>query len=186
LRRTGVLVGLVAVLMAATVLLSGRFHRRHEAAPAPLPDIALRRTDGSAVSLASFRGRWTLVYFGYTHCRGACTEPLAGMAEAARARGDVAAVFVTLDPGRDTASALQGFVHPFAPPVVALTGDANAIAAAERVFGVYAVPRPADGGVHYDRSNLIYVVDPSGHLAGHVDGLAPATVISSSIGKPVP
>ncbi len=182
MRRTSVLLAIVAALIVATVVVSGRLHRP-DGANAALPDVTLRRTDGSAASLAQFRGRWLLVYFGYTHCGGDCTVPLAGMKAAASERPDVAAVFVTLDPGRDTAAALAAFARPFAPEIVPLTGDADAIGAAERVFGVYAVPHDTASGVHYDRSNLIYVVDPAGRLAGHVDGLAPPGIISSSIGK---
>ena len=180
--RRASLAGIVAALLVVAGLVLNRAHR----APPPPPslDFTLASPDGRSVSLAQFRGRWVLIYFGYTHCRSDCTAPLAGMREAAAARADVAALFVTLDPDRDDAAALAAFTRPYAPAVTALTGSKDATLAAERSFGVYAVPHDTPRGVHYDRSNLIYVVNPKGQIAGHVDGGAPVGIISSSIGKP--
>ncbi len=172
-----------AALLVVVSLVVSRLHHLPPPPP-PLPDLALSSPDGRHVSLDQFRGKWVLVYFGYIHCRSDCTGPLAGMQKAAAARADVVALFVTLDPGRDDAAALAAFTRPFVPQVTALTGPADATLAAERAFGVYAVPHDTPRGVRYDHSNLIYVVDPKGRLAGHVDGGAPVGIISSSIGKP--
>ncbi len=180
--RRASLIGIGVAILVVVGLVLGRAHRRPP--PAPLPAMTLAAPDGHEVSLDQFRGKWVLVYFGYTHCRSDCTAPLDGMRQAAAARPDVAALFVTLDPGRDDTATLAAFTRPFAPLVTALTGTADAIAAAERNFGVYAVRRDTPRGVHYDRSNLIYVVNPKGQIAAHVDGGAPVGIISSSIGKP--
>lgn len=182
--RRASLTGIVAAVLVVAGLVLGRAHRQPP--PPPPPAMTLASPGGHEVTLDQFRGRWVLVYFGYTHCRSACTAPLAGMRQAAAARRDVVALFVTLDPARDDAAALAAFTAPFAPQVIPLTGSADAIAAAERAFGVYAVPHDTPRGVHYDRSNLIYVVNPKGSITGHVDGGAPVGIISSSIGKPAP
>ena len=180
-RPLGVVAAVAAILVAAS-LVAARL--QHRPPPPPLPAFTLTATDGRPVSLAQFRGRTALVYFGYTHCRSGCTAPLASMQHVAAGRPDVAALFVTLDPARDDPAALDAFVGPVAPLAVALTGSTEAVTAAERAFGVYAVRRDTDTGVHFDRSNLIYVVDPLGRIVGHVDGGAPSSILASSIGKP--
>ncbi len=182
MRNGAAFAGIGAALLVVAALGLGRAHRKPPTPP--LPDMTLAAPDGHEVSLDQFRGRWVLVYFGYTHCSRNCTAPLAGMHQAAAARPDVAALFVTLDPDRDDVATLAAFSRPFAPEVTALTGPATAIEAAEREFGVYVARHDTPRGVHYHRSNLIYVVNPKGQLAGHVDGDAPVGIISSSIGKP--
>lgn len=176
---------LLFVLLAAAIAVP-RF-LPHPPPARPLPALALTGPGDRPVTLADFRGRWVLVYFGYTHCPGSCATPLDAMARAAAALGgrtDVVALFVTVDPGRDSRAVLDRFAQPYAPPVVALRGDAAATEAAERSFGVYVAQRETGGGPEIDHGNAITVIDPAGRIAGRVDAGAPPGVIAAAIGRP--
>ena len=125
--------------------------------------------DGRAVTDAQFRGRWMMVYFGYTHCPDACPTALQDMANALDALGakkkDVAAVFITIDPERDTPAVMKDYVAAFDSGIVPLTGTPEAVAQAAREYRVYYGKHPtADGGYDMDHSSIIYVMDPRGRF----------------------
>ncbi len=149
-------------------------------APAPAPATAeiggpFRLTDGAGrtVTDASFRGKWMLVYFGYTHCPEACPTALQDIATALdglspAARAKVVPVFITIDPARDTPAVMQAYVSGFGPTFVALSGDPAAIAEAEKKYRVYAVKHPTGGGDYeMDHSSIIYVMDPQGRFVAN-------------------
>ncbi|MEF8761753.1 SCO family protein, partial [Stenotrophomonas sp. A3_2] len=107
----------------------------------------LQDGSGQAVTEASFRGRFMVVYFGYTHCPDVCPATLGNLAasldrlpEAARAR--VAPVFITVDPARDTSSVMRDYAHAFGPGFTGLSGDAAAVEAAAHAYKVYAKKHP--------------------------------------------
>jgi protein SCO1/2 len=132
----------------------------------------LTDTAGSRVSLADFRGKVVVLYFGYTFCPDVCPTDLrtiaAMHAQLGAARDRVQPVFVTLDPERDRPAALATYVHAFSPHIVALTGapqDIRAVALAYRVF-YEKVPQP--GSKHYviDHTAFTFVIDAGGEYAG--------------------
>jgi cytochrome oxidase Cu insertion factor (SCO1/SenC/PrrC family) len=143
-------------------------------APQPAPPLALADDAGGNFDLSQQRGDVVLVYFGYTHCPDVCPTTLTMMVAALTQLGTdarrVQSVFVTLDPGRDTASALREYLASFttnsAPTPIGLTGSAEAIAAAARDWGVtwrpsarsgLALARPghASGGARLKRLGLL-------------------------------
>ncbi len=133
----------------------------------------LTDADGRIVTDASFRGKWMLVYFGYTHCPDACPTALQDIANALdglspAARAKVVPVFITIDPARDTPSVMQTYVSGFGPSFVALSGDPAAIAQAEKEYRVYAAKHPTgDGDYEMDHSSIIYVMDPQGRFVAN-------------------
>lgn len=127
---------------------------------------------GRAFTNADLRGRWTLLYFGYTFCPDICPTDLAEAVQALGLMGEKAAavtpVFVTVDPARDKAEVLARYVQLFSPRLVGLTGSDPAITEAERMFRVYAEKQsvPQGGGAYLmNHSTFFYLVDPKGQVA---------------------
>jgi protein SCO1/2 len=130
--------------------------------------------DGKTVSDRDFRGRYMLVFFGFTHCPDICPAELQVIAQALDRLGDKAAklvpIFVTLDPGRDTPKAMADYVKSFGPSFVGLTGSPEAIAAAAKAYRVSYTKvenkaSPSDYSV--DHSALVYLMDPQGKYLAH-------------------
>lgn len=140
-----------------------------------------RLTDqsGKAVTDQDFRGRYMLIYFGYSFCPDVCPTTLGVMAEALQKLGAegarVVPVFITIDPERDTPKVLTDYMKAFGPQFVGLTGDAAAIKDVEKKYRVYAVKRPLDpakglkGGYGMDHSSVIYLMGPNGKLVTFYD-----------------
>ena len=143
--------------------------------------------DGRTVTDADFRGRWMLVYFGYTHCPDACPTALQDMANAVDALGPdaarrVALLFITIDPERDTPALIQDYVSAFNAPITALSGTPEQIAAAARAYRVYYAKHPRDdGGYDMDHSSIIYLMDPAGKLVGNFTHETPPDAITAKL-----
>jgi len=119
--------------------------------------------DGRPVTGADFRGKVVALYFGYTHCPDVCPETLANLTEMLRqvASPDVLVLFVTVDPGRDTARILDEYTHAFSPQIVGLRGSANELATLARTYRVaYSVKK----GPPYEvmHSNAVFFFDKTG------------------------
>jgi protein SCO1/2 len=130
-----------------------------------------RLTDqnGKTVTDADLNGKWSLVYFGYTHCPDACPTALNDIAIALDQLGPkrdaVRPVFITVDPERDTATALKEYVTAFDAPILALTGTPEEVAQAAKGYRVYFAKHPeTSGGYSMDHSSIIYVMDPQGRF----------------------
>ena len=143
----------------------------------------LRGADGREVTDADFRGRWMLVYFGYTKCPDACPTALQDMANAvdsldAGTRAKVAMLFITVDPERDTPAVVQDYVGAFNAPIVGLSGTPDQVAAAAKAYRVYYAKHPKAGGEYdMDHSSVIYVMDPRGRfVANFTHETAPDTI----------
>ena len=127
---------------------------------------------GRAVTDRDFRGKFMLIYFGYTSCPDVCPAGLQVMSEAMVALGDdgarVQPVFITFDPERDTPRQLAGYVKHFHPRLVGLTGSKEQALATANAYGVrvsaaYAANAP---GLDYsmNHSSYTYLVGPGGRL----------------------
>jgi protein SCO1/2 len=132
--------------------------------------LALAGHDGRARTLADFRGKVLVVFFGFTHCPDVCPTALARFAQVVKALGDdgrrVQVVMVTVDPERDTAERLGTYVTAFHPTFLGLTGDAAAIARTAREFRVIVQKQPGATLETYtvDHSSGSFVFDPEGRL----------------------
>ena len=130
-----------------------------------LPDV-----DGKPRTLADFKGKVTVVFFGYTQCPDACPTTMAELAGIAKALGADAAklqvVFITVDPARDSAALLKSYVTNFRPDFVALRGDDAQTRAVAKEFKVFyqKVGGKSAGSYSMDHSAASFVFDPSGRV----------------------
>lgn len=133
---------------------------------------ALTDQDGRARTDADFRGKYMLVFFGYTFCPDVCPTTLAVEAEALKQLGERAArivpVFITVDPKRDTPEVLKSYLSAFGPEFVGLTGDEAAITNVTKAYRVFYQAH-AEEGANYtvDHSGVVYLMNPDGKFAGN-------------------
>jgi protein SCO1/2 len=144
---------------------------------------------GRVVTDADFRGRFMLVYFGYTHCPDACPTMLSDMAAAidklpVADRGKVVPLFITVDPARDSAAMMGEYAAAFGPEFVGLSGSEAQIARAEEAYHVYARKTPLKGGDYaMEHSSILYVMGPDGRFRGVVeDNTKPAVMAQQLLG----
>jgi len=123
--------------------------------------------DAKPVSEQDFKGKPLLVFFGFVHCPDICPTTLFEMSEVLRKlgpdAGHVNALFITVDPERDTPAVLKDYLSSFEPQIRGLTGDPAAIAAVEKTYRVYARKVPLDGGDYtMDHSAVMYLMNKEG------------------------
>ncbi|MEZ5615844.1 MAG: SCO family protein [Rhodocyclaceae bacterium] len=133
-------------------------------------DFALTDHTGKPRTMADFRGKAVVIFFGYTQCPDVCPTTLTGMAEAMKLLGGDAAkvqvLFVTVDPERDTQQLLAQYVPVFNPSFLGLYADAQTIAGTAQEFRVFYKKQPGSTPTTYtvDHSAGSYVYDPQGRL----------------------
>ena len=133
-------------------------------------ELALTGHDGKPRTLADFRGKVVVLFFGYTHCPDVCPTTLVEMAEVMKKLGKDAArvqvLFVTVDPERDTPEVLGQYVPAFDPRFLGLYGDLAATQRAAKEFKIFYEKRAgsAPGAYTVDHSGQSYVIDPQGQL----------------------
>jgi len=125
--------------------------------------------NGKPFTDADLKGKWHLVFFGYTHCPDVCPTTLNEVSLAldrlGKKREQVGVVFITVDPERDTPESLKSYVASFDAPVTALSGSPDQVAEAARAYRVYFAKRKrADGNYDVDHGAVIYVMDPQGRF----------------------
>jgi len=124
---------------------------------------------GKPVSDQDFKGRPFLVFFGYTHYPDICPTTLFEISEVIKKLGSDAdrtgAIFITVDPERDTPAALKDYLSNFDPHLRGLTGDPAAVEAAIKAYRVYAKKVPLkDGDYTMDHTAVVYLMDKDGHF----------------------
>jgi protein SCO1/2 len=130
-----------------------------------LPDV-----DGRLRSNADFKGKVTVVFFGYTQCPDVCPTTLAQIAQVKQALGAdgdrVQGVFITVDPERDTPDVLRAYVGSFDPSFVALRGTPEQTAATAKTFKLYFAKSPGKTPDSYtvDHTAAAYVFDTEGRV----------------------
>lgn len=137
-----------------------------------LPDFHLTRSNGDNLTLADWKGRWTVAFFGYTHCPDVCPTTLAAFKQAWKLL-DPASVqklrfdFISVDPARDTPDQLARYVGYFSKDFVAATGSDEELTRLTRALGlVYSREKSADGTDVVDHSAAAVIIDPRGNEAG--------------------
>jgi protein SCO1/2 len=143
-----------------------------------LPDFSLIDQQGRVFGSANLRGRWSLLFFGYTNCPDFCPTTLATLAamqkrlRAAKASVLPQVVFVSVDAKRDTPAQMAKYVPYFDPEFIGLTAaDQPAIEAVAKQFGVSVIIQPASDGTYtVDHSGAIFVLDPDGRLSAILSG----------------
>lgn len=130
----------------------------------------LTDTEGRQVTDRTYRGKWMLVYFGYTFCPDVCPTELQAVANALDALGPeadrIAPLFITIDPARDTQKAMADYVKLFSPRLIGLTGSEADIAKVAREYRVYyAKVQPKNQGDYLmDHSSFLYLMGPDGRF----------------------
>jgi protein SCO1/2 len=133
-------------------------------------ELSLADADGRVRTLADFRGKVTVVFFGFTQCPDVCPSTLAELAEVKRALGpagaDVQGVFVTIDPARDTPELLKAYVASFDPGFVALRGDDEQTRNTAKAFKIYYAKVAGSTPESYtmDHTAGSYVFDRQGRV----------------------
>ena len=124
--------------------------------------------DGKPRTLADFRGKAVVLFFGFTHCPDICPTTLADAAVAIKKLGKdaerVQVLMVTVDPERDTPEVLAKYVPAFDPSFLGLYGDAAATQRAAKEFKIFYEKRKAGDSYSVDHSGQSYVIDPKGRL----------------------
>lgn len=129
---------------------------------------------GHRRSDADYRGRYVLLYFGYTNCPDVCPTTLTQMEDALARLGPkarrIVPVFVTIDPARDTPKVLAGYLHAFGPAFVGLSGSAAETARIAKEYRVYYAKHELAGGTYaMDHSGEVYLLGPDGQLVTFYD-----------------
>lgn len=141
--------------------------------PQTVGDFSLQQANGQPLTQADLRGRWTLSFFGFTHCPDVCPNTLAVFKQVWNelpAEGRAKKLrfnFISVDPERDTPDQLQRYVSYFNPEFVAATGSHDELSKLTRSLGLlYARADGAEANYNVDHSAAVVLVDPQGRRAG--------------------
>jgi protein SCO1 len=130
--------------------------------------------NGQPFTDQDMKGKPYLVFFGYTHCPDICPTTLFEMSQLMRRLGPdadrIGALFITVDPERDTAAVLKDYLASFDPHLRGLTGAQPAIDQAIKDYRVYAKKVPLQGGAYtMDHTALVYLMDKDGRFVAPFD-----------------
>ena len=125
--------------------------------------------NGKSISDQDLKGRPSLVFFGFTHCPEVCPTALFDISEVLNKLGPdaekVNAVFITVDPERDTPEKLKEYLTSFNPRLIGVGGDADALAAVAKAYRVYYKKVPLkDGDYTMDHTAIVYLMDKNGQF----------------------
>lgn len=141
--------------------------------------------DGRQRTDADFRGRYMLIYFGYTSCPDVCPTTLQTITNAmAKLGGDavkVTPIFITVDPARDTPAVMKAYAANFDPRLIALTGSDAEIAAVAKAYRIYYAKVGEGANYSMDHSSIVYLMGPDGKYLGHFGMDATADDIAKGV-----
>lgn len=168
----GTVYGVIGLLVAVLLLAAGGYLFLSGSQPAALTvggPFSLIDGDGKPVTDQTWRGKYMLVYFGYTYCPDVCPTTLTNVAAAMDKLGpkanEIQPLFITVDPARDTPAAVKQFAAAFSPRIIGLTGSAAQIATAAKEYRVYYakhVTGPGPNDYSMDHSSVLYLMGPDG------------------------
>ena len=132
---------------------------------------SLTTMEGKRFTDRDVLGAPTLVFFGFTHCPDICPTKLMELSEVLRAAGDranaVRALFITVDPARDTPEALKNYLSSFDPRIIGLTGTQEEIDAVVKAYRAYSKRVPTSNGDYtMDHTAIVYLMDKRGRFVG--------------------
>jgi len=204
--RTTLYILLVAVAMGLGLWAAERFYGEGAARstpdlqavrlfpqPRPLPEFALRQSDGTQLVPGELKGHWTLVFLGFTHCPDVCPTTLAELAQAQQQWQALPAstrprvLFVSVDPERDSSDRIGEYAHGFHRDTLAATADIPALESFARSLSMVFAKVPAPRGVpadqySVDHSATIAVLDPESRMAGIISPpFAPSSIAADML-----
>jgi protein SCO1 len=163
---------LAGLVLSLGVILIAREHMTAPGAPQAAAiggPFRLTDQDGRVVTQEDLKGRPSLVFFGFTHCPDVCPTTLFDISQIMAVLGPdadrIRAVFITVDPERDTQSVLKDYLSSFDPHLTGLTGDLPAITTVAKEYRVYFKKVPLDGGGYtMDHTAITYLMDKEGRF----------------------
>jgi protein SCO1/2 len=163
-----IVTGILVVIVLAAAVATYVTHMPHSYygsvinPPSPAPDFSLTNQSGQTVKLSAFRGKYILLFFGYTHCTNECPATMAILAKArsllGTQAGEIQIVFVATDPARDTPQAVGEFLNRFDASFIGATGTQAEL---QPVWAEYGVTVDDGGETH---SSYVYLIDPDGNF----------------------
>ncbi|QHO75501.1 SCO family protein [Bradyrhizobium sp. CCBAU 051011] len=148
----------------------------------------LTSPDGATVTEQTYRGKWLLVYFGFTSCPDSCPTAFLEISAALEKLGPDAdklqPLFITVDPQRDTPTVMGNYTQSFDLRIVGLTGTPQQIAAVAQEYGVYYEPRKSGPGAEdyvMDHSTYLYLMDTEGEFVRGLDADTPGERIAEVV-----
>jgi protein SCO1/2 len=130
--------------------------------------------EGRTVTERDFRGAPHLVFFGFTHCPDVCPTKLFEISEVLRAAGErgrsIRALFITVDPERDTPAVMKSYLGSFDERIVGLTGEPKAVEDAVRAYRAFSRKVPLkDGDYTMEHTALVYLMGKDGRFVGSLN-----------------
>jgi len=182
------LTGLI-LCFAIILLMSGRISTPSVTQIATIGGpFSLTDQNGRTVTDRDLKGHPSLVFFGFTHCPDVCPTALFEVSEIMRVLGPdadrVRALFVTVDPERDTPATLKDYLSSFDPHLSALTGDPEAVAAMAKAYRVYYKKVPlSEGGYTMDHTAIVYLMNKDGKFVSPFNIKRPPDVAAADLRK---
>lgn len=182
----GMLVALLLLGTGAFLWLNGEAGGPPVGGPFTLVD----SNTGHMVTDRDFRGKYLLVYFGYTYCPDVCPTTLNAVARGLDRLGkkadDLQPVFITVDPQRDTPAVMKQYTAAFTPRLVGLTGTPTQIAAVAKEYHVYYARHqtgPGPNDYSMDHSSILYLMGPDGRFIAPIRADASGAEIATELAK---
>lgn len=150
---------------------------------------SLLDTHGNRVNSEALKGKYSLVFFGFTHCPAVCPTALLtmtkmlGMLDEAE-RNKLTPVFISVDPARDTPQVMAEYLASFHPAIVGLTGSEEEIRVAQDAYKVFASKQQTGAGAEdytMDHSGYLYLMAPDGHYLTHFAHTASDAELSAAL-----
>jgi protein SCO1/2 len=166
----GLVIGLAAVISLGLYLRPHQFGGTILQSPSPAYNFTLTGPQDKSVSLADYRGKVVLLFFGYTSCPDVCPTTLQKLRDSIKSLGDqagkVQVIMVSVDPEKDTSKRINGYLSMFDTRFIGLTGGLETITTAASQYGVFFQKRPYNekGGYLVDHTATVLLIDPSGFL----------------------
>lgn len=139
--------------------------------PLPAPDFTLTDQIGETSSLSNYRGKFILLFFGFTSCTDECPAEMAVLSivreQLVKDADKIQVVFVTTDPARDTPAAIRTYLDRFDPTFIGFTGDQTSL---QKIWSDYGVTVLDGGETH---STIVYLINPQGDIQMTYPSTAP-------------
>lgn len=151
----------------------------------------LKNTKGETVTEGILQGKWSILYFGFTHCPDVCPDELEKVVAAVNVVDSNAAIpnlkpiFITVDPARDTEKVVEQYIAEFSPKILGLTGTSEQVDRACKAFRIYysAGPKDEDDDYIVDHSIITYLVNPNGKVTDYFGKSKTAKEVAAAVEK---
>ena len=184
--------GIIGLVVTVLILGSGAFIWLSQGGTASFIGGPFTLVDGAGRQITDrdFRGKYMLVYFGYTFCPDVCPTTLNEVAEALDHLGGKAdrlqPIFITVDPKRDTPAVVKQYAAAFTPRLIGLTGSDDQISKVAQEYRVYyAEHRSGPGPNDYtmDHSSVLYLMGPDGKFIAPIRADEDGTQMAADLGR---